>query len=278
MLKTTRIKVYIAHLLYKFVRIFKRNTDVLVTRRGIKYSLDLTEGIDLSVYISGGFQNHLFNPRIQIKENDSILDVGANCGVISLNFAKRHPKSTVYSFEPTDFAFNKLLVNLELNKDTIKNVIPVKAFISDSDKDTDNFDIYSSWKVDNIDKDKVHPTHMGIKKSATNVPVFQIDTFVNKQKIEKVGFIKIDTDGYEWGVLNGAAETIKRDRPYLIFEVGAYLLEEKHQSFESFIEYFHEKNYSLFTSDFKTVITLSNYKNIIPKDYTIDVFAMPEER
>ena len=276
MFKTTRIKVFIAHLLYKVVRIFKKDTNIITTRRGIKYSLDLTEGIDLSVYLFGGFQNHLFSPRIRLKDDDAILDVGANCGVISLNFAKRYSKSTVYSFEPTDFAYNKLLTNLELNKDSIKNVIPVKAFISDIDKGINNFDIYSSWKVDNIDKENAHPTHLGIKKSATDVPAFKIDTFVKEQKINKAGFIKIDTDGYEWGVLNGAVETINRDRPYLIFEVGGYLLDEKKISFESFINFFHEKNYTLFTSDFKKEITSGNYKDIIPKDYTIDVFAMPE--
>jgi hypothetical protein len=69
---------------------------------------------------------------------------------------------------------------------------------------------------------------------------------------------------------------IERDRPYLIFEVGSYLLDEKNISFENFINFFSEKKYTLYTSDLKTVISLSNYKGIIPKDYTIDVFAIPD--
>lgn len=276
MFKTTRAKVAVAHILYKAVRLIKRDTNVIVTRRGINYSLDLTEGIDLSVYLFSGFQKHLFSPKIRLNKDDVILDVGANCGVISLNFAKIHPNSKVYSFEPTDFAYNKLLTNLKLNSENITNVIPVKAFVSDNNKDVSNLNVYSSWKIDNIDKENTHPTHLGIKKSATDVPTYKIDTFVKENKIKKVGFIKIDTDGYEWSVLNGAVETIIKDRPYIVFEVGSYLLDEKGMSFENFIRYFAEKQYLLYNSDFKKQITLSNYKDIIPKDYTIDVFAMPE--
>ena len=39
-----------------------------------------------------------------------------------------------------------------------------------------------------------------------------IDTVV---KDEKVGFIKMDIEGAEYGALHGAAETIKRDKPFL---------------------------------------------------------------
>jgi len=276
MLKTTKIKVLIAHILYKTIKLFKRSNNVISARKGIQYSLDLSEGIDLSVYLFGGFQNHIFNPRIQLKEEDVILDVGANCGVISLNLAKRYPHNMVYSFEPTNFAYDKLLINLGLNKEIAKNIVPVKAFMSDIDKDINNFDIYSSWKIDKIDKENAHPTHLGIKKSASDVPAYKIDTFINKYNINKVGFIKIDTDGNEWSVLNGAVETIKRDRPELIFEVGKYLLDEKNISFEIFIQFFQDINYNLFTSDFKKQISLNNYTNIIPKDYTIDVFAIPD--
>lgn len=275
---TTRFKVFIAHLLYLVVRIFKGDAPVIATRKGIRFSLDLSEGIDLSVYLFGGFQKHLFSSRIKLNDGDAILDVGANCGVISLNFAKRFPNANVFSFEPTDFAYDKLLTNLSLNKDSIKNVIPVKAFVCDNDSDANNYDIYSSWKVDNVDKEKAHPTHLGIKKSATNIPSFKLDTFVAEQKIKRVGFIKIDTDGNEWGVLKGAEETIKRDGPILVFEVGGYLLEEKGLSFEAFVNYFEEKSYTLYTADFKKVISVGNFEDFIPKDYTIDVFAVRDEK
>ena len=41
--------------------------------------------------------------------------------------------------------------------------------------------------------------------------------------IEDVGFMKIDVEGYELEVLQGAADTLRRDRPNLLIE-----MEEKH--------------------------------------------------
>ncbi|MCX6158436.1 MAG: FkbM family methyltransferase [Ignavibacteriae bacterium] len=273
---TTRFKVFIAHLLFLVVRIFKGNETVIAERKGIWFSLDLSEGIDLSVYLFGGFQKHLFSPRIKLNDGDAILDVGANCGVISLNFAKRFPKAKVFSFEPTDYAFDKFLNNLSLNEDSIRNVVPVKAFVCDVNSESNDYDIYSSWKVDSIDKGAAHPVHLGIKKSARNIPSFTLDSFVAEHKVGRVGFIKIDTDGNEWGVLKGAAGTILRDRPTVVFEVGGYLLEEKGQSFEMFIKYFEEKKYKLYTADFKKVISSDNYKYVVPGKYTIDVFGVAE--
>lgn len=277
MLRTTKSKVSIAHYFYKIIKLVKKDNFVKVSRKGINYSLDLSEGIDLSVFLFSGFQKHLFNKKLRINNNEAILDVGANCGVISLNYAKKYPSSVVYSFEPTDFAFSKMLTNISLNKDRINNIIPVKAFISSTDKDVSNLSIYSSWKVDNILGKNVHPTHRGSIKPASDVPTYKIDTFVNEHNIKKVGFIKIDTDGFELDVLSGAAETIVRDRPIIVFEVGLYLLDEKDISFETFIRYFADKKYKLHNPDFKKQITTNNYKSIIPQEYTIDVFALPEE-
>jgi hypothetical protein len=77
MLKTTT-KIRLAHFMYKVLKIFKRSNNVIAARRGIRYSLDLSEGNDLSVYLAGGFQEHLFNQKIIMKKGDAILDVGAN--------------------------------------------------------------------------------------------------------------------------------------------------------------------------------------------------------
>ena len=58
-LPITKIKIAIARILYKTVKIFIRNNPIDVKRAGINYELDLTEGIDLSIFLFGGFQNIL---------------------------------------------------------------------------------------------------------------------------------------------------------------------------------------------------------------------------
>jgi hypothetical protein len=55
----------------------------------------------------------------------------------------------------------------------------------------------------------------GFEASATGaVPMFAIDEF----KYDRLGLVKIDTEGYEHRVLVGALETLKRHKPVLIIE------------------------------------------------------------
>ncbi len=43
-----------------------------------------------------------------------------------------------------------------------------------------------------------------------------IDGFVRQNGLERVDFIKMDTEGYEANILEGARDTIKRFRPIIV--------------------------------------------------------------
>ena len=57
------------------------------------------------------------------------MDIGANFGVQSLQFANMFPNSMIYSIEPTNFAFEKMLKNIDLNTLCKKNIFPEQLFI-----------------------------------------------------------------------------------------------------------------------------------------------------
>lgn len=54
------------------------------------------------------------------------------------------------------------------------------------------------------------------------VKTMTIDSFVEKERIERVDFIKIDTEGAEREIIKGARETIKRFKPKMA--ISAYHL------------------------------------------------------
>ena len=96
-----------------------------MVRDKINWKLDLSEGIDLSIFLFGNFENELILmiEKLSNKKEFDIIDIGANIGVHTLQFAKNYEKAKIYSIEPTAFAYEKLKKNVDLNldlKDPIK--------------------------------------------------------------------------------------------------------------------------------------------------------------
>ena len=56
----TKIKLVIAKLLYRLLRLLGFSNQQYVNRNGIFYELDLSEGIDLHIFLFGNFQDHIF--------------------------------------------------------------------------------------------------------------------------------------------------------------------------------------------------------------------------
>ena len=85
-----------------------------VARGGVNWRLNLTEGIDFSIYLLGAFEPITVAACARlIKPGDTVLDIGANIGALALPMARMAgPSGKVYCFEPTDYAFKKLTANL----------------------------------------------------------------------------------------------------------------------------------------------------------------------
>ena len=87
-----------------------------MVRDKINWKLDLSEGIDLSIFLFGNFENELILmiEKLSNKKEFDIIDIGANIGVHTLQFAKNYEKAKIYSIEPTLFAYEKLKINVDL--------------------------------------------------------------------------------------------------------------------------------------------------------------------
>ena len=126
----TKHKILFAKIISNIITFFYKNR-VLVKRNDIRWSLNLNEGIDLSIFLFGKFENSILDVAKYLvkKKNIAIVDIGSNMGVHSLRLAKIFNNSSVYSIEPTDFAYNKLSKNVSLNKQ-IKNIKTFQYFIT----------------------------------------------------------------------------------------------------------------------------------------------------
>ncbi len=272
-IKITRIKLFIARLLYRFTRIIYSNPIQKVERGGLKLELDLREGIDLHVFWFGLFQKHVYeNELIQIPSDGVILDIGGNIGMMSLVFAQKVPQGKVHSFEPTDYAIQKFRTNMALNPDLASRIILNQSFVSYESKDSVNIKVFSSWPV--VGSEDKHAIHQGVLKSGDNIPSIRLDDYCTNAQLERVDFVKIDTDGYEWDVLRGSKEMLKKYKPQVIFEIGIYVMQEKGISFSDYEDFFTDLGYRLYTVKNQSV-SRTNFEDHIPRYGTIDLIALP---
>ena len=136
----------------------------------------------------------------QVKNGDVVVDVGANIGYYTVLLAKKTKK--VYAFEPDKTNYKILRKNIEING--LKNVIAVNAAVGSSDGE-----INLSKSEENFGDHKLYGE--GKKEK---VKIVKLDDFVK----EKVGLIKIDTQGWEPEVIDGAKKIIEKNKPIIFME------------------------------------------------------------
>lgn len=273
-LPMTKVRMFVARVLYRILHLGLRNRRQIV-RRGIRYEVNLSEGIELALFVFGRYQKWITDTKYYSVPPDAvILDVGANVGSMTLEFARLVPQGRVYSFEPTDYAYTKLVRNCNLNPELKRRIVTNQLFVSDQTTQNHRITAYSSWKVDRIASDS-HRLHGGSARPAQGVAALALDDFCRKEGVDKVHLIKIDTDERELPVMQGAQQTVERHRPYLIFEVGLCVMEELGFNFKQYIDYFSPFGYLLINLKNGRKVTLENYLREIPLRSTTDLLAIP---
>ena len=137
----TNTKIFFAKTIYFFLSFLIKRKQNFIRRNNINWCLDLSEGIDLSLFLFGSFQKEITNSMIELiykkkfNKGVSIIDVGSNIGdkVLSLGqklLSDNFKNFKIYSIEPTDYAFRKQIVNLSLNPNIKKKIFIFKMFIS----------------------------------------------------------------------------------------------------------------------------------------------------
>ncbi|MEI6246471.1 MAG: FkbM family methyltransferase, partial [Acidobacteriota bacterium] len=229
---STAAKLRAARALYRSVRLARRLTgassDIVdVRRRGLNWRLNLAEGIDLSIYLFGEFERATAQAiRDTLRPGMVAFDVGANVGAHALPMARLvGATGRVYAFEPTQWAYDRLIENRDLNPDLGATLVAVHAALGRTGQAMPP-DFYSSWNV-NAARDSVHAVHMGSLRSTGAARALTMDEAVEQYAIDRLDFIKIDVDGYETHVMSGGQRTLARFGPPILFELCPHVLIER---------------------------------------------------
>jgi hypothetical protein len=92
-----------------------------------------------------------------------------------------------------------------------------------------------------------------------------------------VDLIKIDTDGHEFEVLSGARKILESHLPYLIFEMGLYVLNERKITFAQYFDYLSVFDYKLINAKNGRAVTMETFEKQIPSQSTTDIIGIPPQ-
>lgn len=279
---TTKTKVSLASLAYRCVRagraIVGKDNRAMVRRGGIRWCLDLSEGIDFSIYLLGAFERSTANTLQKLaKPGDVVFDIGANVGAHTLRLARSvGPAGKVFAFEPADFAFEKLQRNLALNPELQARTSTHQLFLAAAPAGQAQSEIYASWPL--ATDSSVHPKHRGRLVTAANASTDTLDHFAADAKIDRLNLMKLDVDGQELPVLQGGLTTLAKFRPILVMEMSPYVHAEQHSSFAALVELLRDAGYSIQDAATWKPLPLdaAELEARIPDGASINVIARPK--
>ena len=152
-------------------------------------------------------------------EERVIYDVGAFQGMLTLFFARQG--SRVVAYEPVQRNRQRLLENVALNHLSNVSVRPVALGAS------------AGTGVMAVDPLMSGGSKLGAEPSPTasivseRVEINTLDRDIQEHGLPEPGFVKIDVEGFELSVLQGAARTLQRSKPDLFLEMHGETMEAK---------------------------------------------------
>ena len=171
-----------------------------------------------------------------------VIDVGANIGLYTVLTARRLNAGRVLAAEPTGAAFARLQANLAINGVT-ERVILFKGLLGKSQGDGSINVIPGREEYSSVGT-LVHPSIAGEVSNIERVPATTIDQLVEQHDLSPA-LIKIDVEGGEEAVLDGARETLARHRPVILSEFAAVLLAQCGSTPRGLLEKFDKWGYDV---------------------------------
>lgn len=180
-----------------------KNKDILIKlRNGEEIKIKKEEKIGETSGLANIYEIFLiknYNPKgMEIKDEDTIIDIGSNIGMFTIYSSLLSPNGKVYSYEPFKIHFKRLLRNIELNK--LKNVVPFNLAVCGSKGKRE-------LNISNISSG-MHSFFFKGSGKKVSVECTTLENIFDSNKIERCDFLKLDCEGSEYEILYNTPERI----------------------------------------------------------------------
>lgn len=183
---------------------FQNYNIYLVENREIYYVDDVADFIKSQFVRRGVFYEvHVFEQLWRYTKPGTVaVDIGGHIGMHTLSLARFVENGTVHVFEPQLKLFAELVINTNLNNR--KNVVFHRNALGNQNK----------W----VEMSPYYPYNeggVGIGTGGDRVEMKRLDNY----GLQNVSMIKIDVEGAEMEVIEGAKQTILQNKPVMVVEI-----------------------------------------------------------
>jgi len=201
--------------------------------------------------------------RQLVRPGMNVIEVGADMGSHSVDLARACAPGIFYAFEPQPRLFQIMAGNLALNE--IGNALVYPDGCGEAEGEA-----VLPW-IDYDKKANFGAISLAEEGEGLRVRIRTIDSL----GLDQCGLIKIDVEGFEAGVLRGAADTIRRCRPYHIIGGSAFYSQQE------VIDLIAVHDYRLFWHT-PSLFSPNNFRgettNIYGHTVSVNMIGLPRER
>lgn len=171
-----------------------------------------------------------------IKPSDTVFDIGANMGFYTIWMSKFVKSGAIHCFEPDRNTIKKLQANIK--KNNIESITKInKCAVGDTDGIV-NF-------TEGMDEEN-HIAAIGNESlPVISCKILKLDTYVSQQNIDRIKYIKIDVEGFEYFVLKGAINLLQAKKIDIIQIEVNDTIKQADVVVEDILELINKFNYML---------------------------------
>lgn len=183
---------------------------------GYQMECDLRKMLQRQFYFFGTYflEERILNRWTELARNATIIfDIGANAGIYSFAAAASNSEASIHAFEPTQEIAARFKNTVGRNH--LGRSIQIHPIAVAQDTGTAYLNFLSGDNHDNEGMNFVTPD--GMQSESVAIPTVSLDDFCEKHGISVVDLVKIDVQGNEPDVLEGAEGLIQRKALRTIF-------------------------------------------------------------
>jgi FkbM family methyltransferase len=235
------------------------------TRHGMMLYMPKDQYVGQSIELYGEFSREEQNFFNFVYRGGSAIDVGANIGAHAVALVGKY--GHVYAFEPQSFLYQLLAANLA----RFQNVTTYNAAVGEFEG------LLDFPAVDYSQAGNFGAIAYSMNKDLITAKIQQrtLDGIEALQKEDQIDLIKVDVEGMERNVLEGAQRLISDHRPVL------YVENDKKDKMKDLVTFIYNLDYRAYwhiTFLYNSDNFFGNNNNVFPNTASYNLICLPNDR